>query len=135
MDHLAPILIHHGPHGFWKWPKLGHLGHFLAQESSLEPFFFKQPLNKQLHESFCTHFDPAGTTWGPEMAKTWPSGAPTASDIDFRTKFTKATLIPNKKQCLEFSLDHLGPHWGRQWLKLGHLDHPQIFIKILLNQH
>ena len=57
------------------------------------------------------------------MAETWPSGAPTASDIDFRTKFTKVTLIPNKNGCLVFSLAHLGPRGGRKWPKLGHLDH------------
>jgi hypothetical protein len=39
---------------------------------------------------------PSRTMWGPEMAQTWPSGAPTASDIDFRAKFSKATLILNK---------------------------------------
>ena len=33
----------------------------------------------------------------PEMAITWPSGGPPASDIDFRTNIVKGTLITNKK--------------------------------------
>ena len=41
-----------------------------------------------------------GGQW-PEMAKTWPSGAPPASDIDFRTYIVKATMIPNNKWMLE----------------------------------
>ena len=82
---------------------------------------------------------PSQTTWGPEMAKTWPSGPSPAPYIDFRANFTTAILITNKKGCLEFSLDHLGPHGGRKWPKLGHLENPQpqtsILGQISLEQH
>ncbi len=40
-------------------------------------------------------FGPSRTMWAPEIAKKWPSGPSPASGIDFRTNFTKATLIPN----------------------------------------
>ena len=43
---------------------------------------------------------PSRTTWGPEMAQTWPSGPSPASDIDFRMNFTKETLILNVKRML-----------------------------------
>ena len=49
---------------------------------------------------------------GQEMAQTWPSGATTASDIDFRTKFTKATLIPNKKWMLGVQSGPSRTTWG-----------------------
>ena len=55
--------------------------------------------------------------WGPEMAKTWPSGPSPAPDIDFRANFTTATLFPNKNGCLEFSPDHLGPRGGPEMAK------------------
>ena len=70
-------------------------------------------------------FQPSRTTWGPEMAQTWPSGTPAASDNDFRTLIVKATLIPNKKGT--FGVQP-GPLGGRKWPKLGHLDHPQTLI-------
>ena len=41
-----------------------------------------------------------GQKW-PENAKTWPSGAPPASDINFRTNIVKLRLIPNKNGMLE----------------------------------
>ena len=77
------------------------------------------------------------------MAKTWPSGASAASDIDFRADIVKATLIPTKIFMLEA---HPGPSRtmyvarnGRKCPKIGHLDQlqPQISIleQILLKQH
>ena len=57
------------------------------------------------------------------MAKTWPSGASAASDIDFRAHIVKATLIPTKKYMLEA---HSGPsrtiyvaRKGRKWLEMA----------------
>ena len=43
----------------------------------------------------------AGNGWKwPQMAKTCSSGAPSASDIDFRTNMVEATLIHNTKLML-----------------------------------
>ena len=42
------------------------------------------------------------------MAQNWPSGPSPASYIDFRTNFTKATLIPSMKQM--FGIQS-GPSW------------------------
>ena len=57
------------------------------------------------------------------MAKTWPSGASAASDIDFRVDIVKATFIPTKKEMLEA---HPGPSQtmyvarnGRKWPKMA----------------
>ena len=46
------------------------------------------------------------------MAKTWPSGAPPASDINFRTKFSR---LP--------SLGHFWPLHGSRWYRLS-FKHP-----------
>ena len=40
---------------------------------------------------------PPRTTWRPEMAKTWPSGVPSAPGVAFRTKSDKKELICDKK--------------------------------------
>ena len=57
--------------------------------------------------------------WWPETAKIWPSGAPPASDIHFRTYIVKATMIPNKNGYLKLSLDHFGtymwPEMAQNW--------------------
>ena len=55
---------------------------------------------------------PSWTTWGPEMAQTWPSGQPPASDINNRTYFMKATLILNIKLMLGVQSGPSRTMWG-----------------------
>ena len=46
------------------------------------------------------------------MAKTWPSGASAASDIDFRADIVKATLIPNTKWMFDAQSGPSRTMWG-----------------------
>ena len=46
------------------------------------------------------------------MARTWPSGPPTASDIDFRANFSKATLITNRKRMFGVQAGPSRTSWG-----------------------
>ena len=109
-----------------KWPKLGHLLHPLAQKMIFEPKFLKWywfPVKKRRKYIWCQS-QPPRTTPAWEMANTLPSEAFTGQETIFEPIFIIRYWFPVKNKWFDASLNHLGPHRGQKWPKLGHLEHP-----------
>ena len=75
-------------------------GHPQPRGCTLEHFFITQGYNKKLSGSFCTHFRPPRTPWGPEMANIWPSGASPGPGNNFWAKILKKELTLGEKQII-----------------------------------